>query len=152
MSGAIFRQLNARPLARPIFDIEQRGIGDRKLGRQILLPFQLLVDQGEPLFGVFAAGRFHCLMIRLRWSETVRAKKTRKSLGMNGADNIFHRLHRRVSASSSLGIRFACGFWRASHRAMTGNSVRIEPSSRSRVGTLAFALTPAKGGLNCAPS
>jgi hypothetical protein len=58
----------------------------------------------------------------------------------------------RVSASSSFGIKFACGFWRASHRAITGNSVRIEPSSRSRVGTFAFALTPVKGGLNWAPS
>src|SRR6516162_8061397 len=94
MSGAIFWQLNARPLGRPVFHIKQRGVGDRKLAREIWLAFELLVDQREPLLGVLAAGRLHRLVIRLRWSETVRAEDARKALGMDGTDDVFRRLHR----------------------------------------------------------
>src|SRR6202040_3362644 len=57
MGGTVFRQWYARSAARPEFHIKQRGVGDRKLACEILLPFELLVDQREPLLGVLAAGR-----------------------------------------------------------------------------------------------
>src|ERR1700738_3883431 len=92
MGGTVFRQWNARSAARPEFHIKQRGVGDRKLACEILLPFELLVDQREPLLGVLAAGRLHRLMIRLRRSEAIRAEDARKALGMDGTDDVLHRL------------------------------------------------------------
>ncbi len=50
------------------------------------------------------------------------------------------------------GISPAVGKRLASQKAMAGYSVSTLPSSRSSVGTFDFGFSPAKSGLNCAPS
>ena len=142
------------PLGPPIFDIEQRGIGGRQVvAARYCLPSSALSTTAKP----FSICSRPC-SLTFSWSDgdganrSVR-KKPGKALGMDRADNVFHRPPSPGCRLPRLsGSDWPAGFSSASQRAMTGNSVRIEPSSRSSVGTFDFAFNPVKGGLYCAPS